>query len=536
LAAAGEIASRLDGLPLAIELAAARTAVLGPKEIVDGLADRFALLTEGAGTAPARHQTLRATIQWSYQLLTPTERDLFCRLFVFPGGFSLDAAAAVAGVGVAEAAESLFSLVAKSMVNAVPSEGRMRYVLLETLRQFAGAQLGQAEIEQARRDHARFYVGLARASERRLRGPEFPEWLARLDADYDNLRSAFTYTAQEPDQCEELLQAVVAIWRFWFTRNHRRDGMSFIEPLLVNPEIQDRSLLARAYIAAAGAGSFLDADASARNAQRAVEIALEAGDTHAVALDTAELSFDSQMAGRFDVELAHRAVHLAREIDDPLVICLALFSLGLTISAEPHQARLAFEELLAVSENFGDLFFISAGHITLGSLDITEGNYKQARSHLEPVLTGSRQLGLESPPLYCLLAKVRRLEGEPQAGLELLQDAIEQGRRHDSPFEVAVATFEAGYCATAVGQYENAAKLHGFGAQELKLAGSRLSPPERSELRADLKSIAAQLGSDWKAAYKTGATLTRQQVAEMVTSLGPRRLGGIGVSGALSQS
>ena len=110
---------RLDGIPLAIELAAARVSVLGLRSIADGLADRFGLLTEGPRTAPARHQTLRAAVGWSYELLSPAEQDLFCRLSVFPGSFSLDAAVAVAGSSTQAATESLFALVSKSMVDTV---------------------------------------------------------------------------------------------------------------------------------------------------------------------------------------------------------------------------------------------------------------------------------------------------------------------------------------------------------------------------------------------------------------------------------
>ena len=164
IATIAEITRRLDGLPLAIELAAARVAVLDLGSILARLADRFAFLTGGSRTAPARQQTLRAAVAWSYDLLTAREQRLFCRLSVFSGSFSLDAALALAGGAPEEAAEDLFSLVSKSMVATVgDGGGPTRYYLHESLRQFGAAQLGAAGTAQALDAHADYYLSLVRS-------------------------------------------------------------------------------------------------------------------------------------------------------------------------------------------------------------------------------------------------------------------------------------------------------------------------------------------------------------------------------------
>ena len=160
-----EITRRLDGMPLAIELAAARAGVLDLKSVLEGLNDRFTLLASGSRTAPARQTALRAAVAWSYELLSAAEKDLFRRLSVFPGSFSLDAAVAVAQPPVPEAAEDLFALVAKSMVGTVALEGwPTRYFLLETLRQFGAGELDDAAAEQARAEHAAFYLAVAESA------------------------------------------------------------------------------------------------------------------------------------------------------------------------------------------------------------------------------------------------------------------------------------------------------------------------------------------------------------------------------------
>ena len=204
-----EITRRLDGLPLAIELAAARVAVLDLGSILARLADRFAFLTVGSRTAPARQQTLRAAVAWSYDLLTAREQRLFCRLSVFSGSFSLDAALALAGGAPEEAAEDLFCLVSKSMVATVGDGGGLtRYYVHESLRQFGAAQLGAAGTAQALHAHADYYLSLVRSVGPEPFGRAMTPWLKRIELELHNLRAVFSYFLSRPERRDDLLERV----------------------------------------------------------------------------------------------------------------------------------------------------------------------------------------------------------------------------------------------------------------------------------------------------------------------------------------
>ncbi len=227
LVAIGEITRRLDGMPLAIELAAARAGVLDLKSVLEGLNNRFIILAGGPRTAPPRHQTLRAAVGWSYDLLSESEKQLFCRLSVFPGSFGLEAAVAVAGSEKVDPAEDLFALVSKSMVTVVSSDGApTRYGLLESLRQFGAAQIDEQATEQARAQHAHFYLGLVHALGPEPRGPQLGAWMRCLDLEFMNIRSALSYIENSPHRATDFFSSLVTMRRFWiYSYLNRREGL-----------------------------------------------------------------------------------------------------------------------------------------------------------------------------------------------------------------------------------------------------------------------------------------------------------------------
>ncbi len=253
--AVAEICRRLDGLPLAIELAAARIGVLPAPEIVRRLGDRFRLLTTGIQGAPARQQTLRAALDWSYELLSEPERALFRRLAVFSGGWTLDAAEAIAGDGSGEG-DGLWVLGSggRDAVSRSPNTqhltpntreapdtldvlaslvGGPRYRLLETVRAYAAERLAEAdpEAEDARRHHAAHFRDLAERAEPELTSQEQAAWLQRLEPDYDNIRAALQW-AHEHGDWETGLRLACALWPFWMFANHPREGHDFIATFL----------------------------------------------------------------------------------------------------------------------------------------------------------------------------------------------------------------------------------------------------------------------------------------------------------------
>ena len=279
------VCRRLDGMPLAIELAAARLRSMSLAELHDRLDQRFRLLTGGSRTALERQQTLAATVGWSYALLTGAEQVLLARLSVFAGGFGLDAAEAVCGSGaidVLDVAGLLGSLVDKSLVVADPAAGTLRYRLLETIRLFAAERLAEAggeEAAAAAAAHCAHFLAVAEAAAAYLTGPEQGSWLARLDADQANLRRAAGYAAGGPDGTALVLRLGVALDRYWLARSRQREAFGLLVPALQRPGARtDPALFAAALVTAWLTASYIDIATARQLAEQAVQVARQLGD------------------------------------------------------------------------------------------------------------------------------------------------------------------------------------------------------------------------------------------------------------------
>jgi predicted ATPase len=252
------VCRRLDGMPLAIELAAARLRSMSLAELADRLDQRFRLLTGGSRTALERQQTLAATVGWSYSLLTGAERMLLARLSAFAGSFDLAAAEAVCGSGgldVLDVADLLGSMVDKSLVVAEPVGGTLRYRLLETIRLFAAERLveaGDGEAAVVAAAHCAHFMALAEAAAAHLAGPEQGSWLARLDADQANLRRAAGHAAGCPDGTALVLRLGVALERYWWARSRLQEAFGLLVPVLRRPDARaDPALFGAALVTAA---------------------------------------------------------------------------------------------------------------------------------------------------------------------------------------------------------------------------------------------------------------------------------------------
>jgi predicted ATPase/DNA-binding NarL/FixJ family response regulator len=275
VAAVVRVCRRIDGLPLAIELAAARLRTLTPEQIADRLDDRFTLLSRGNRAAVPRHQTLAATIDWSYDLLTEPERALFRRLSVFSGGWTLSAAESVCCHSSGSASQSprrnvfdtLARLVDQSLVLVDMASGDARYRFLETIRQYAHDRLLEAggEADKASRAHARYFLALAEAAEPWLYRSDGPSWMAQLTTEHDNLRAAYRW-ALDAAETEVALRFGASLYRFWRQRGHVREGRQWLAQALAaagtDPPKRGASQLARARalngagVLARGAGDF----------------------------------------------------------------------------------------------------------------------------------------------------------------------------------------------------------------------------------------------------------------------------------------
>lgn len=230
-----EVCRRLDGLPLALEIAAARLRVLSPEALLARLSHRLTVLTGGARDLPDRQRTLRDTLAWSHELLGPAEQRLFRRLAVFAGGCDPEAVEAITALGsdveTDPALDTLAELLDSSLLQRAMVAGVVRFTMLETVREYGLEQLvASGEAEPARRRHAAYFLGLVQEAQLHLRGPEAPSWLDRLEADHDNFRAALEWSlAEDPEMA---LGLAAALWRFWWMRGHLREGRAWLERAL----------------------------------------------------------------------------------------------------------------------------------------------------------------------------------------------------------------------------------------------------------------------------------------------------------------
>jgi predicted ATPase/class 3 adenylate cyclase/DNA-binding CsgD family transcriptional regulator len=362
-ATVGEICARLDGVPLAIELAAARVRALSLAEILDSLHDRFRLLTGGSRTAVRRQQTLRASVDWSHALLTEPERVLFRRLAVFLGGFDFDAAQAVAGGGDVQryqVLDQLTLLVDKSLVVADDSGGRTRYRLLETVRQYALEKLGESgEADAVRVRHRDYYTSLAALLDAPA-GRDYEQRIEQADIEIDNLRAAFSWSRENSD-VELALALASSLQPLWLARGRVREGLDWFDTALaddnaqhpgVAPAVRARALADKAVLDAVLGADSLD------QAQQALAIARDVDDP---ALLARTLTACGMVAGTgYNAEVARacfaEAIGLARATDDRwrLSQILALQAQGAFIAGDPLGVRAAGEEGRDLADAIGD--------------------------------------------------------------------------------------------------------------------------------------------------------------------------------------
>jgi predicted ATPase/class 3 adenylate cyclase/DNA-binding CsgD family transcriptional regulator len=377
-----EICRRLDGLPLAIELAAARVRALSPSEILDSLRDTFRLLTGGARTAVRRQQTLRASVDWSHELLSEPEKLLFRRLAVFLGGVDLDAAQAVAGGGEVEryqVLDQLMLLVDKSLVVAEDTGHGTRYRLLETVRQYAQEKLHESrEGDDVRTRHRDHYTAMAALLDAPAdRGyQERVEW---AEAEIDNLRAAFAWSRERADD-ELALALASSLQPLWWTRGRVQEGLNWLSAALAADSQQSADGSVERVRASADRALLLSSTGSSEGreeAEQALATARELGDPALVlrALTSCAAlvnTHDRELAGPFFAE----AKELARELGDSrsLAHIIALEWMTGRVLIEPAVAQVAAEEGLRIAEDIGDGFLCRQLRYVLGWAQVLRGD------------------------------------------------------------------------------------------------------------------------------------------------------------------
>jgi len=336
-AAVAEICVRLDGLPLAIELAAARINLLAPAAIVARLEHRLRLLTRGARDLPERHQTLRGAIDWSYELLSEAERRLFGRLSVFAGGCTVEAAEAVCGsdrlgTGVLDGIDALLDASLLQRESRVEQAGGTRVHMLETIREFALEVFARDDDLEAVRDrHRDWFLDLARSAAPKLTGTEQESWLAMLSAEHANLRAALGRTLQHGDT-KSGLSLGASLWRYWLVRGHAREGADWLDQILALPG--DASTDGLRATALTGAGTLAqvlsDLDASTTHLSRALEMRRQLRDGVGEARALADIGWLAWRRCEYDEarRVSHESFELSRALAEKGLMASALSNLG----------------------------------------------------------------------------------------------------------------------------------------------------------------------------------------------------------------
>jgi predicted ATPase len=464
-----ELCLRLDGLPLALELAAARIKLLSPRAILGRLAGHLELLkaVPGAGL-PERHRTLRAAVDWSYDLLTSEEQALFTSLGVFVGGFSLDGAAAVAGDVHLDALDGVESLLNNSLLRIERmSEGEPRFGLLETMREYALERLAErGDGEAVRRRHAGYYLRLAEAAEPALLGAEQIRFLRTLDRERDNLRAALTWAA-ESGEAEIGLRTASALWRFWEMRSADVEGREHLDRLLAG-QSGSRSTRAVAQWGAASLAYYQgDFVAVHRYLDAALPVFREQGDDANLGrgLDLLTLTVLAEGDADGARTLADEVLEIARRTQDPSSEMYALSHLGavLGVQGELDAAQRALEEGMRRARELGNVR--SVGHWTkaLGGIAVRRREYPRARELFDQSLAIYRSLDDAWGILGSTssLALVALEENDSERAQPLLDESLRLLRRSGHRYRAAMILDLSARLAAALGRARRAAHLYG---------------------------------------------------------------------------
>jgi predicted ATPase/class 3 adenylate cyclase len=429
------ICARLDGLPLAIELAAARAKYFPPQALLARLEQGLAVLTGGARDLPVRQQTLRGTIAWSYDLLTPEEQQLFRRLSVFVNGCTWEAAEVVcqaAGELEGDVLDGLLSLVDKSLLRQQESEGEPRFWMLQLLREFGReAQALAGETELTRQAHAAYYLALAEEAEPELERAQQAVWLDRLEAEHDNLRAALLWSLEHA-KAETGLRLVGALRWFWMRHSHLSEGRTWLTSMLGLAEgVEPTHLRAKALAAAIGL-AWLQGDYPAASAfgEESITLCRALENKRELAFSLIWLAYTANSQGdpKTASVLAEESVTLFRQVEDRWGVAFALYCLAnATHRLQDHSlARSYYEESLALSRALGDKWCEALSLGSLGVSAFVKAEYAVAHPLLEEGVVLMRAQRDKRHLAFFLYYRGRltRHEGNSQQALSLFEESL----------------------------------------------------------------------------------------------------------------
>jgi predicted ATPase/class 3 adenylate cyclase len=529
----GRICRRLDGVPLALELAAARLRSMTPAELDARLDERFALLTGGSRATPARHQTLLAMIDWSWELLVPAERHVLALVSVFAGGFdpaACEAVTASGGVPAGEAIRHLGALVDKNLVQFDDTgAGPGRYRLLETVRQYAARRLeeqGPAAVRDAQVAHLGYYLALAEAAAPQLTGPDQGQWLDRLDAELGNLRTAIAFSQSQDDPLPGLRLAT-ALRIFWAARGHAAETSQALQALLTLPAARQPTLTrARALATAAylleQTGSYAVAQ---QYCKEALAIARAAGD-HRLEADVLQIqgyNLFRQGNSAIVLRLVERGLRLARPLRDPHLTARLLNAraCALGFDGDHEAATRDVAEALNLYRQAGDTRQVANMMNNLACEEMGTEKLEAACGHLAEALGIARELNDAYGVVYATmnLGLAEYLSGSLEAAASLFAESLRTAQRVFLRPGIAYGLFGLAMIRGSKASPDRSARLHGAADQALEALGETLDSLEARLRAADQERLRVQMGeAAFEAAYAAGRAVTQKEAIQLALS------------------
>ena len=510
------VCRRLDGIPLAIELATARLRSLSLVDLEARLDDRFRLLTGGNRTALPRQQTLEAMIDWSYDLLSPTEQEVLGHLSVFPGGFDLEAAESVATPGQRGwALNDVVALVDKSLVQS--DDTTSRYRLLESVREYAAARLSRSSdaARAARAAHRDHYLALAESARPHLIGRGQARWLDRLQLELDNLRAVISECASDPDP-EPGLRLADALRYFWAYRQPTAEGAQAVCAALDRPDARAPTLArGRALVAAGHLLADIDPQYGAAVARlhEAAAIARALFDEHlraealhgVLTIDAIRVDEDAHDA------LAEEGLRVARALDDPHLTAQMLMAAASSTRVAHSQSLRRFEDALALARQTGDQVLSVRALAALGYSAMYAGEISVARARLDEAVRLFRDIGDQSglSRSACNLGFALYVAGANAPARAMFDETLQIARHHGDWLVVAYAQLGRALIKTRAGDAHGAVTLHGIADALHDNLGTRVRPFESQLRDTDIAALRATLGDDaFELAYDAGRAQT----------------------------
>ncbi len=528
-AAVLQVCQRLDGIPLATELAAARVKVLSVEQIAARLDDSYRLLTSGRRTALPRHQTLRATMDWSYSLLSGQERVLFRRLSVFAGGFTMEA---VEGICTSEGIEEddildvLTRLVDKSLVIVEEHEGEVRYRLLETIRQYSQERLWEAgEVALLQERHWNWYTGLAELAEPELLSNHQAVWFNRLEQEHDNLRVALGRSL-ERGEAEIAARIGGAIWRFWLLRGHLSEGSHWLERVLTG--ISDCTATRAKALHALGV--LVSHQGDYIRAKSLVEESLDEwralGDRAGTAEALHSLGLMAHNRGDYEgaIILCEESLLLFRELRNNHGMALDLTILGLLTlyQGDTQRAREFGEEGLYLSRELGDIRGVAGALTDLGIIALEQGDSEQARALCEESLAIRQQIGDKGGCAHTLfiMGQLALKQGDYEPATRFYKESLVLRQETGEKEGIAAAMEGLASIAGAQGQAKRAAQIFGAAAALRNSMGAPLTPIERVSHERTVSAVRTQLNNPaFAKAWAEGQAMALEQAVEVALQI-----------------